>query len=220
MKPSKANAKAHLDKIREVIKANKTAKQANLIRLLNPILRGWANYHSHAVAKETFARVDSAVWSTLWRWAVRRHPNKGVLWVKDKYFKSQGTRHWVFAATEKQEDGTKKEVRLLRESDTPIVRHIKIKAQANPHDPHWDQYFEARWVKTMLNSGRGRSKLYRVWQGQDRNCPACQQPITKLTPWAFRHIVKRLDGGTDVAGNLQMRHLNCHRRQYAEKAVV
>jgi RNA-directed DNA polymerase len=58
MKPSKANVKAHLDKIREVIKANKTAKQANLIRLLNPILRGWANYHSHVVAKATFARND------------------------------------------------------------------------------------------------------------------------------------------------------------------
>src|SRR5216683_958081 len=76
MKPSKANVKAnvkaHLDKIREVIKANKMAKQANLIRLLNPILRGWANYHSHVVAKETFARVDARVWSMLWRWAVRR----------------------------------------------------------------------------------------------------------------------------------------------------
>ena len=58
MKPSKANVKAHLDKIREVIKANKTAKQANLIKLLNPVLRGWANYHSHVVAKKTFARID------------------------------------------------------------------------------------------------------------------------------------------------------------------
>jgi RNA-directed DNA polymerase len=61
MKPSKANVKAHLDKIREVIKPNKTTKQANLIRLLNPVLRGWANYHSHVVAKETFARVDAEV---------------------------------------------------------------------------------------------------------------------------------------------------------------
>jgi RNA-directed DNA polymerase len=88
MKPSKANVKAHLDKIREVINSNKAAKQANLIRLLNPVLRGWANYHSHVVAKETFARVDARVWSMLWRWAVRRHPNKGARWVKEKYFKT------------------------------------------------------------------------------------------------------------------------------------
>jgi Group II intron, maturase-specific domain len=51
MKPSKANVKAHLDKIREVIKANKTAKQANLIRLLNPVVLGWANYHSHVTSE-------------------------------------------------------------------------------------------------------------------------------------------------------------------------
>ena len=220
MKPSKANVKAHLDKIREVVKANKTAKQVNLIRLLNPILRGWANYHSHMVAKKAFARVDSEVWSMLWRWVVRRHPNKGAHWVKTKYFQSQGTRNWVFAATEKKEDGTKKESILLRESDTPIVRHIKIKAAANPHDPQWEPYFEARWVKKMLNSGRGRSKLYRVWLGQDCKCHDCHQPITKSTPWAFRHIVKRPDGGTDAASNLQMHHLNCHRQQQAEKEVV
>ena len=219
-KPSKANVKAHLDKIREVIKTNKTAKQANLIQLLNPILRGWANYHSHVVAKDTFSRVDSVVWSTLWRWATRRHPNKGVRWVKERYFRAQGARNWVFAATEKKEDGTKKELVLLLESDTPIVRHIKIKAGANPHDPHWEPYFEARWVKKMLNSGRGRSKLYRVWLGQDRNCHDCHQPITKSTPWAFRHIVKRPDGGTDAMSNIQMHHLNCHRLHHAEKDVV
>src|SRR6267378_4077487 len=127
MKPSKANVKAHLDKIREIIKANKTAKQANLIRLLNPVLRGWANYHSHVVAKKAFDRVDHEVWSMLWRWAVRRHPKKGARWVKIKYFKTKGFRDWVFAATENKEDGTTREVILLKESDTPITRHIKIK---------------------------------------------------------------------------------------------
>ena len=151
IKPSKANVKAHLDKIREVIKGNKMTKQANLIRMLNPILRGWANYHRHVVAKETFARVDHEVWSMLWQWAVRRHPNKGVKWVKEKYFKTEGTRNWVFAATEQREDGKQKEIVLFKASDTPIQRHIKIKADANPHDPKWARYFESRWGKKMLN---------------------------------------------------------------------
>jgi RNA-directed DNA polymerase len=211
IKPSKTNVKAHLDKIREVIKANKTAKQANLIRLLNPVLRGWANYHSHVVAKETFARVDANVWSMLWRWAVRRHPNKGARWVKEKYFKTRGTRNWVFTATEKQEDGTERELTLLQESDTPIQRHVKIKANANPHDPKWEQYFESRWGKKTLNSSRGRAKLYRVWLRQDRLCPTCQEPITKGTPWDVRHIVKRTEGGSDSASNLELHHLDCRR---------
>jgi RNA-directed DNA polymerase len=220
MKPSKANVKAHLDKIREIIKGNKTAKQANLIRLLNPVLRGWANYHRHIVAKKTFGRVDNTVWLTLWQWATRRHPTKGVRWIREKYFKTRGTRHWVFAATEKQEDGKSREIILLQESDTPIQRHIKIKADANPHDREWEPYFESRWGKKMLNSPRGRGKLYRVWRRQDGMCPHCQELITKDTPWSTRHIVKMFEGGTDAASNLQMYHHNCRRNYYADIDVV
>lgn len=211
MKPSKANVKAHLDKIREVIKDNKTAKQVNLIMLLNPILRGWANYHSHVVAKKIFARVDANVWSMLWRWAARRHPEKSARWVKEKHFRTMGSRNWVFAATEKKEDGTSRERILLKESDTPIKRHIKIKAAANPHDPQWEPYLESRWGKKMLNSARGRGKLYRVWRKQEGMCSTCQKPITKQTFWEVCHIVKRADGGTDAASNLHMHHLNCRR---------
>ena len=211
MKPSKTNVKTHLDKIREVIKANKSAKQANLIKLLNPILRGWANYHSHVVAKETFSRNDKRIWSMLWRWAVRRHPNKGARWVKDKYFKTRGTRNWVFAATEKRKDGTQKEHILLYQADTPIKRHLKIKAHANPHDPQWEPYFEFRWGKKMLNSSKGRSKLYRVWQRQEGMCSSCQELITRQTPWNVRHIRLKSEGGSDAVSNLQMHHLNCLR---------
>jgi RNA-directed DNA polymerase len=209
IKPSNANVKAHLDKIREVIKGNKTAKQANLIKMLNPILRGWANYHRHIVAKETFARVDHKVWSMLWQWAVRRHPNKGNKWIKDKYFKIRCTRNWVFTATEERKDGKQRDVVLFKESDTPIQRHIKIKASANPYDLKWAQYFEFRWGKKMLNSSRGRRKLYRIWLKQDRLCPDCQQPIKRNPPWGVRMIVKKVDGGTNAASNLQMHHLCC-----------
>jgi RNA-directed DNA polymerase len=211
MKPSKANVKAHLDKIRDIIKGHKAVKQAELIRMLNPVLRGWANYHSHVVAKETFARVDNQVWSMLWRWATRRHPNKGARWVKEKYFQTQGTRSWVFVAKEEKEDGTGHELTLLKEADTPVQRHIKIKADANPHDPRWEQYFESRWARKTLNSARGRAKLYRVWLQQDGICLTCQEPITKGSPWGVRHTVMRTDGGTDAASNLQLHHLDCHR---------
>jgi RNA-directed DNA polymerase len=133
-----------------------------------------------------------------------------------KYFKTKGFRDWIFAATEKKEDGTTREVTLLKVSDTPIKRHIKIKAGANPHDPQWAPYFESRWGQKMLNSSRDRRKLYRVWSRQDGMCSNCQQPITMNIRWDVTHIVKRTDGGTDAASNLQVHHLNCRRTpQYA-----
>ena len=57
-----------------------------LIDLLNPVIRGWANYHQHAAATGTFDRVDHEIWRRLWRWARRRHPNKLATWVKKRYF--------------------------------------------------------------------------------------------------------------------------------------
>jgi RNA-directed DNA polymerase len=36
----------------------------------------------------------------------------------------------------------KRELTLLQESDTPIQRHVKIRADANPHDPEWAPYFD------------------------------------------------------------------------------
>ena len=131
-------------------------KQESLIRLLNPVLRGWANYHCHIVAKKTFGYVDAQVWSMLWRWATRRHPNKGARWVKAKYFKTRGSRNWVFAAEDEKQG--RKEIRLLLESDTPIRRHIKIKADANhPFDQKWEKYFVARRVNKRQNSSKGQN---------------------------------------------------------------
>ena len=213
IKPSKANIKAHLDKIREAIRTNQTAKQVNLIRLLNPILRGWANYHRHVVASKTFAYVDAMIWSWLWRWAARRHPNKGAHWIKNRYFKTQGTRHWVFSATEPKSNGSRATVTLLKESDTPIQRHIKIKADANPHDPKWEQYFQARWSKKMLNSSKGRVKLYRVWLRQDGLCAHCASPITKATPWVARRTAVHGTGSGDKLSTLQLHHSHCRTAQ-------
>ena len=208
--PSKANVGAHLDKIREIIKANKTAKQANLIRMLNPILQGWANYHRHVVAKAAFARNDHRIWSMLWRWAVRRHPNKSGSWIKEKYFQVRSTRTWVFTAAEKQKDGSTKELVLINEADTPIQRHVKIKASANPHDPEWEAYFEARWSNKIRKSVRGRIKLHRVWLRQDGICPGCRESIAVDSQWVARHTVKNTRGGTEAISNLEINHFECH----------
>ena len=141
IKPSKANIKAHLSKVREIIKANKTIKQADLIGILNPVLRGWANYHRHAVAKGVFARNDHEIWSMLWKWAKRRHPHKSSQWIMDKYFHNRGNRKWMFIAKEVCKS---EEHRLFTEASMPIQRHVKIRTKANPYDPAWAEYFTAR----------------------------------------------------------------------------
>ena len=46
--------------------------RATLIRI-NQILRGWANYFRHAVAKHTFARLAAIIWHRVTRWVRHKH---------------------------------------------------------------------------------------------------------------------------------------------------
>jgi RNA-directed DNA polymerase len=146
VKPSKKNTHAFLEKVRGIIKANKSASQKNLIRWLNPVIRGWANFHQHIVAKEAFERVDFEIWHAVWRWARRRHSSKGNRWVTKRYFHSIGGRNSMFAADtgERTSEGKPIWFKLVYASETKIRRHVKIRADANPFSPDWQDYFEER----------------------------------------------------------------------------
>lgn len=41
-------------------------------------------------------------------------------------------------------DGKKHVYRLMSLADMPIVRYVKVKSEANPFDPVWDEYFKKR----------------------------------------------------------------------------
>ncbi len=143
IKPANKSVKALLGKVREIVKNNRGATQANLILQLNPIIRGWAMYHRHVVSKSLFSSIDAQIWRLLWRWALRRHPNKGAGWVRQKYFHAEGYQNWVFAAQTKV-GGVVQRLRLFRATTIPIVRHVKIRGLANPFDPAWSSYFARR----------------------------------------------------------------------------
>lgn len=138
IKPSKKSISSIYQKIRQVVKAHPTMNTAELIYKLNPIIRGWANYHRHVVSKRVFTQLDNKIFRLLWNWSKRRHPNKSKQWVKNKYFKPIGTRDWVFSGIL---TGTNIDIKLAHFESTRIVRHIKIKADANPFDIDWHNYF-------------------------------------------------------------------------------
>lgn len=145
IKPSKASVKSIMAKLKDVISNNKATKTLSLIRLLNPIIRGWCNYHRHIVAKATFNKLEGYIFRLLWKWAVRRHPKKNRHWIKNKYFKSVELRNWVFGAY----DEKGKLVKLISACKTKIIRHVKIKSDANPYLSQWDDYFEQRRMKIL-----------------------------------------------------------------------
>ncbi|HTV39171.1 MAG TPA: group II intron reverse transcriptase/maturase [Candidatus Sulfotelmatobacter sp.] len=145
-KPSKKNTQVFLEKVRGLIKENKSISQTQLIVRLNPIIRGWANYHRHCAASDTFHRVDHEIWRALWQWAKRRYPKKSRDWVKKHCFPAWHKRAWTFAAKtgKHKPDGTPIWGRLTCAGETKIRRHVKIRRNANPFDPQWRTYFNER----------------------------------------------------------------------------
>jgi RNA-directed DNA polymerase len=134
-KPSKKSIKSILEKVKTIIKNNRQTKQENLIRLLNPVIRGWGNYYSHVVSKKIFSQIDHHIVKMLIRWAKRRHPKKSRNWISNRYFESCDDRNWVFRADKTE---------LLEMAKIPIKRHIKIRKDANPYDTEYGNYFRKR----------------------------------------------------------------------------
>jgi RNA-directed DNA polymerase len=212
IKPSKKNVKTFLDGVRKTIKAALGWPAAELIKELNPKIRGWANYHRHVVSSRTFKRVDYDIFSSLWRWARRRHPKKNQRWIKQKYFVQRGSRNWVFAGETYDGQGQPVEIRLLSASATPIRRHVKVRSDANPYDPAYETSFEKREGDHMRATFRGSRVLRFLWCEQRGLCPVGNTKITRLTGWRLHYCVPRVMGGSRSAENRVLLHPECHDR--------
>jgi RNA-directed DNA polymerase len=146
IRPSQKNTHNFLEKVRRLVRQHRGATQVNLIGQLNPVIRGWVNYHRHIVALQAFKRVEHVLWHILWRWAKRRHPGRPHRWIACKYWRFGGRRAWNFAADtgERTQDGKPVWLRLVHPTETKIRRYVKVRADANPLDPQWRGYFEDR----------------------------------------------------------------------------
>jgi len=211
VKPSKKHVQAHLEKVRDIVKKNKTLPAGKLILLLNPIIRGWAQYHQHVVSKEIFNSVDDAIYQRLRRWMERRHPKKSKTWMEKKYFTTIGGDNWVFYG---EADG--KTRYLMSTASIPIKRHVKVQGKANPYDPAWESYYEKRLDVHMEGTLKGKRWLLHLWKEQNGLCPVCNHKITKITGWHSHHILWKSRGGPDTAENRVLLHPNCHQQIHSQ----
>lgn len=207
--PSKRNATTLYAKVRDRLRELRGAKQDDVVGALNPIVRGWGNYHRVVHASRPFAKMDHLITRALWRWAVRRHPMKGKRWIKRRYFRANDSRDWLF-----QTDRSS----LVRLTSISVDRHIKVRADANPYDPKDEAYFDERLTRRMRSTLQGRRRLYWLWNRQEGLCPVCAAKITRATGWHVHHVVWRVYGGPDRLSNLQLLHPTCHVQLHAHAA--
>ena len=76
--PSKKALAAICDKVRVLTRRNKHRTLADLLRRLNPVLRGWCNYFRHGVSKRTFSYLGHFAFWRVVGWVRKRHV--GLCW--------------------------------------------------------------------------------------------------------------------------------------------
>lgn len=141
--PAKSKVQALRQKISLRIQSALGLPAETLLRQLNPLLRGWANYYRNGVAKRTFNKLDHYVYWKLWRWITRRHPTKSGHWKRRQYF-SAARPNGPFSVRVQRGTGESRVLTLYQLASTAIERHIKVKGAANPYDPKYTEYFARR----------------------------------------------------------------------------
>lgn len=197
VKPSKEKIKLHTQKVREVIRECKNAKQATLINRLNPVIKGWTNYYRTVACSQVFSKCSHTTAQQLRAWGLRRHPNKNKNWVIRKYWHSVGNRNWVF----KSRNGKT----LHNHHDTHKVRHVKVTGTKSPFDGNLT-YWSSRLGKhpEMPN---GKAALLKRQKGR---CAKCGLTFQDGDLMEIDHIIPKSLGGSDKSNNKQLLHRHCH----------
>ncbi|MBC6475568.1 MAG: group II intron reverse transcriptase/maturase, partial [Hormoscilla sp. GM102CHS1] len=138
--------------------------QVALIAKLNPVIRGWSNYFKAVASKETYGDMDKYLWELLWQWAKRRHPNKAGKWIAKKYWAMTGEDRWRFTGKSKKIE----EIKLIRHSETEIIRHTKVKGTASPYDGNL-----IYWSKRLRKSPDVSTRVINLLRKQEGKCELC-----------------------------------------------
>jgi len=140
--PAKEGVLALVRKLGETIRRHVSVPMPALIRSVNRMLRGWANYHRYVLASDAFSRVTNYLYHQLWRMLRRRHPKKRRRWLVRKYWTATG-RKWVFSVWHRTVRGVRL-YQIVRLWDIALRWYRKVKAGANPYMPEHAMYFRQR----------------------------------------------------------------------------
>ncbi|MDF5759394.1 group II intron reverse transcriptase/maturase [Spongiactinospora sp. TRM90649] len=231
IKPSKAAIQKVKDKIRDTVKRLRTAPCDDVIRSLNPLIKGWSTYYRGVVSTETFTTLDHYVHYRMYRWARRKHSSKSVAWTRARYYGCSNPARqdkWVF--TDKETGRY-----LYRFAWTHIERHALVKGRASKDDPELEGYWKAR-VRKRKHPEADKHNLALAAK-QKGLCPLCgldliagagyePESVREWAAWFWansrtirkHHLVLASEDGSRTTADPMLIHSECHRQHHARSA--
>jgi len=201
--PSKESEKQIRAKLRDEWKRIQGTNAQAVLKTLNPIVRGWANYHRVNVASATFSQLDNWMYRKEVRFVKKMHPKKSAHWKTTQYFgrwNKARKDNWVFG--DKHTGGY-----LLKFKWFKIERHVLVMGKASTDDPALREYWQKRNAAKTKNLPAKRQKIAKT---QNHICPLCGESIHNGEEIHEHHLQSRKAGGGNESGNLILVHMFCH----------
>lgn len=199
--PSKKNIQNLRNKIKKVFHNNTNALE--IIKELNPILRGWGYYYRYANSKRTYNSIRHFIYLQSKTWINKIKGKKSIRKLISKYLiNDKGT--WEF-----QVKRDTKTYALFNIIGVTIYKHTLIR-NLNPYLKENEEYFKDRIQKEW---GRNLPALvYKLVKLQNFICNVCKTPLVKNNEEELEvhHKKAKSLGGTDKISNLLVLHKTCH----------
>ena len=209
IKPGKEEMKRHMKEIKQRLRKLWHRSQEDVIETLNPVIRGWADYHKTVVSSEVFHYCDRTLYIQLASWAKRKHPTRGKQWIQRRYWQTIGNNHWVFAT--RTPEGMKK---IRTHGMTHIQRFVKVKGTASPYDGNLLYWYKRLRKHPLMDSEK--AKLLSIQKGM---CPRCGLYFKEGDLLETDHAIPTALGGKDDITNKWVYHRHCHDEKTAEDLV-
>jgi len=204
--PSPGAIQRHVQQLRTIIKSHRHARQEALIRLLNPVLIGWARYYACVGSARAFQSLDNRLYGMLRAWTQYRHPDKGKRWIARRYWRLTEGHGWIFQPPQS-------DLRLYRHGQTSIRLHVKVHGPRSPYDGDW-----VYWSTRLGQHPEVSPRVARLLKRQYGKCPECGLFFAEGDRMEVDHVIPQGCGGTDGNDNLQLLHRHCHARKTVRDA--
>jgi len=206
IKPSKKSISRIKQSILTTLKKHRKSSAYTLIHELNPILRGWANYHRTVVSKKVFNRIGFYLWIKLWKWVRAKHTQRNSTELVKMYFEKVGGRNWVFFGTKGRAKLTLFDIANVR-----IGRHVLCR-NLNPYLPENRAYFHKRRKIGTVSDGLWDKRSLQLLKREGYQCPVCELPIVFGQDVDVHHKLAKKLGGSNTNKNLVVLHRECHKQ--------
>jgi RNA-directed DNA polymerase len=203
IRPSREAIRRHTQEIGEKLRELRNAPQEAVISELNPIIRGWCNYHRWAVCSRAFKVCEYSTFRQLARWEKARHSGKAEQWVRKKYrtYIDGQTRFGLYV---KDEQGNPTPIYVRKHTETVKEDYVKVRGEVSPYDGNL-----LYWAKRLKQHPLVKNEKAKLLQKQRWQCPHCGLYFKEGDVLETDHDIPIAIGGKGISTKY-VYHRHCH----------